>query len=429
MINRFCKEYSILNTEAFKNKMLNWANQFSIFCFLDNHHYQSSYNSFECLFAVDVENSFELSSHNFLKANTFFKNSNDWLFGHVSFGIKNYFEKLESNHPDNIQFPELFFFQPKIVFILKDDIVTIQSVDNNCDEIFKSISQFQQAKSLLQNKVKIKSTFTKNEYISIVEKLKKHIQQGDCYEINFCQHFFDDEAIINPLEVYNSLSSISPNPFNCFYKLTDKYLLCASPERFIKKQNNKIISQPIKGTIKRSVNKIKDEELKLALSISKKNIAENVMVVDLVRNDFSKICNSNSVVVDELCKVYSFPKVHQLVSTISGELKKEIQFMDILKATFPMGSMTGAPKKRVMELIEQYEKIERGIFSGTIGYIGPNGNFDFNVVIRSIMYNSSKKYLQYLVGGGITFNSNSLDEYDESLLKASAINEVITNLK
>lgn len=427
MFKRFRKEYSKVNTELFKIKMLNWANQFNIFCFLDNQNYQSTFNSYECMLAVDVESSYEISSDSLLNANTFFKNSNDWLFGHISYDIKNNFEKLKSTNPDFIEFPELFFFQPKVVFILHENEVVIESLQNNCDDIFHYISKFKKEESSIQQTVKIKSTFTKEEYIAILEKLRKHIQKGECYEINFCQHFFDDKAYINPLEVYQLLVLQSPNPFSCFYKWHDKYLLCASPERFLKKVGNKIISQPIKGTAKRSSNKFKDEQLKNKLACSKKNIAENTMVVDLVRNDFSKICYSNSVVVNELCKVYSFPKVHHLISTISGELKDEIQFMDILKATFPMGSMTGAPKKRVMELIDQYEKIKRGIFSGSVGYINPKGDFDFNVVIRSIIYNRQKKYLQYLVGGGITFQSNAEDEYEESLLKASAIRKVLNN--
>lgn len=427
MFKRFRKEYSKVNTELFKIKMLNWANQFNIFCFLDNQNYQSTFNSYECMLAVDVESSYEISSDSLLNANTFFKNSNDWLFGHISYDIKNNFEKLKSTNPDFIEFPELFFFQPKVVFILHENEVVIESLQNNCDDIFHSISKFKKEESNIQQTVKIKSTFAKEEYIAIIEKLRKHIQKGECYEINFCQHFFDDKAYINPLEVYQLLVLQSPNPFSCFYKWHDKYLLCASPERFLKKVGNKIISQPIKGTAKRSSNKFKDEQLKNKLACSKKNIAENTMVVDLVRNDFSKICYSNSVVVNELCKVYSFPKVHHLISTISGELKDEIQFMDILKATFPMGSMTGAPKKRVMELIDQYEKIKRGIFSGSVGYINPKGDFDFNVVIRSIIYNRQKKYLQYLVGGGITFQSNAEDEYEESLLKASAIRKVLNN--
>ena len=162
---------------------------------------------------------------------------------------------------------------------------------------------------------------------------------------------------------------------------------------------------------------------------SDKDRSENVMVVDLVRNDLSKVCEEGTVKVDELYGIYSFPQVHQMISTVSGELKKNISFTEIIKATFPMGSMTGAPKKRVMELIEQYEKTKRGIFSGCLGYISPNGDFDFNVVIRSIMYNASSNYLSFQAGSAITFYSDPEKEWEECLLKAEAIKNcsILTN--
>ncbi|MBL7747847.1 MAG: chorismate-binding protein, partial [Chitinophagaceae bacterium] len=158
---------------------------------------------------------------------------------------------------------------------------------------------------------------------------------------------------------------------------------------------------------------------------SAKDRSENVMVVDLVRNDLAKICTEGTVKVDELYGIYSFPQVHQMISTVSGELKQGISFADIIKATFPMGSMTGAPKKRVMELIEQYEQTRRGIFSGAVGYIAPNGDFDFNVVIRSIMYNAATRYLSYQAGSGITFYSDPEMEWEECLMKAAAIRKVL----
>ena len=267
---------------------------------------------------------------------------------------------------------------------------------------------------------------SKEEYIKTIEQLRQHILRGDCYEINFCQEFFAEHAHIDPIAVYQKLSAASPNPFSALYKLDDKYLICASPERFLKKQGNHILSQPIKGTSKRIAGDAKQEAInKNSLYESQKDRSENVMVVDLVRNDLSMICSEGSVVVDELYGVYTFPQVYQMISTVSGELKKDISFTEIIKATFPMGSMTGAPKRSVLQLIEQYEKTKRGIFSGALGYITPSGDFDFNVVIRSIMYNQSSEYLSFQAGSGITFYSNPENEWEECLLKAEAIKRVL----
>ena len=234
--------------------------------------------------------------------------------------------------------------------------------------------------------------------------------------------FRSNDAEINPLEVYQKLASLSPNPFAALYKLNDKFCICASPERYLKKTGSKIFSQPIKGTSVRKPRDVTADEIsKQQLQNSAKERSENVMVVDLVRNDLSKICKEATVKVEELFGVYSFPQVHQMISTISGEVKEGIDWVDMIKATFPMGSMTGAPKKRVMELIEQYEQTRRGLFSGTIGYVKPNGDFDFNVVIRSMLYNAADKYLSFQTGSAITFYCNPEQEYEECLLKAAAM--------
>jgi len=201
--------------------------------------------------------------------------------------------------------------------------------------------------------------------------------------------------------------------------------LSASPERFLKKINNKLISQPIKGTIKRGGSKIEDENLKFALKNDNKELAENIMIVDLVRNDLTRTVLNASVKVEELCEIYSFKQVHQMISTISAEIDNNLALSDIFKNTFPMGSMTGAPKIRAMEIIEKYEKTKRGLYSGAVGYINPKGDFDFNVVIRSIFYNSENNYLSFTVGGAITANSVPENEYNECLLKAKAILEVL----
>ncbi len=410
--------------------MLSWSNQFNICCFFDNNNYPSKYNSFECLLAIDAIDTFEIienKEENVVALKHFINQKNDWLFGHVSYDFKNSLFPLASNNQDRILFPHLVLFQPKIVIKLSGNNVAIESLYILPREVFDIIS-LEKITSPKDNfaQVTIHPRISKRDYISTIEKIKHHIQIGDCYEINFCQEFFAENADIDPLNIYNKLNAISPTPFSSYYKLNDKYLLCASPERYIKKTGNQIISQPIKGTAKRNVeNQISDIDIKNSLLKSQKERSENVMIVDLVRNDLSKVATRNSVKVDELFGIYSFPQLHQMISTISAALKDNIDFADVLKATFPMGSMTGAPKFKVMHLIEKYEQTKRGIYSGCVGYITPEGDFDFNVVIRSIMYNEKTKYLSYQVGGAITHYSNAEDEYEECLLKAKAMEKAL----
>ena len=408
--------------------MLNWANQFNICCFLDNHQYNLPPHPYECILAVGAVTSFSSSDANTFEALKEFSASNDeWLFGHFNYDVKNQLEDLHSLKPDYIGFPDSYFFVPETILILDGKNLSIQtSTRETAEEIYKQIITAELQENLSRQVFNIQSRLTKSEYLQTLAQLKKHILAGDCYEINFCQEFYQENVLLEPLQRYLLLSEISPNPFAGYYKLNDKYLLCASPERYLCKKGDLIISQPMKGTSKRDLMyKEKDDHIKKALQNSIKDRSENVMVVDLVRNDLSKICQEGTVSVEALYSVYSFPQVHQMISTISGKVKPGLAWSDCIKATFPMGSMTGAPKKRVMELIEQYEKSRRGLFSGTIGYITPDRDFDFNVVIRSILYNSSHKYLSYQVGSGITFYSDPEKEYEECLLKAEAIKKVL----
>ena len=402
--------------------MLNWANRFGIFCFLDNHHYQTNYHSIECVLAVGRKNSFTASAGSALNDLRDFLNEKQRnLFGHLCYDLKNEIESLTSSRKDRIGFPDIFFFEPEMIIRLSEKEMEIES-DDDATRIFEAIMNSDHEISLQRRSVDIQQRVSKKEYIETIEQLKKHILRGDCYEINYCMEFFGEGAVVDPLSVYQKLSKASPNPFSALYKLEDKWLICASPERFLKKTGTTILSQPIKGTSSRFLkDDRKDKKSKEELYASEKDRSENVMVVDLVRNDLARVCKEGTVKVDELFGIYSFPQVHQMISTVSGELKDEISFSEIIRSTFPMGSMTGAPKKRVMELIDQYERSGRGIFSGAVGYITPEGDFDFNVVIRSIMYNSPEKYLSFMAGSGITFYSDAEKEYEECLLKAEAM--------
>jgi para-aminobenzoate synthetase component 1 len=425
-VQRNIENFSVADRENFKKQMLDWANQFNICCFLDNNQYTGKHHSFEWLLAAGAVNVFSPNKNILDSLQRYYEPHNDWLFGHLGYDLKNEIEELTSANTDKIQFPDIFLFQPQIVIQAKS-VITISCLWDEPSVVFNAIQSvtINNVRQPAAN-ISIRSRINKEEYLGTVQLLKQHILRGDCYEINFCIEFFAENAAIKPLSIYHQLTNISPNPFSCYYKCNDKYLFCASPERYIKKQGNTIISQPVKGTIQRNrADKHADENNKIHLHGSSKDRSENVMIVDLVRNDLSKICRESSVHVEELFGIYTFPQVHQMISTIKGELKDDITLADILKATFPMGSMTGAPKKRVMELIEQYEQTKRGIFSGAVGYITPDKDFDFNVVIRSIMYNAAQKYLSYQVGSGITFYSNAQEEYEECLLKAKAIEKVL----
>ncbi len=269
--------------------------------------------------------------------------------------------------------------------------------------------------------ISIKSRVSKKEYLAKIDTIQKHITRGDSYEVNFCMDYFSENTLLDPKEVYRKLNRISKPPFACFFRQKNHFLMSASPERFVKKEGVKIISQPIKGTLKRGENAKEDAKLIRQLENDPKERAENIMIVDLVRNDLSKTAIKNSVQVEELCRVYSFKQVHQLVSTVVSSVKNSERPVSILKTLFPMGSMTGAPKIATMKIIEVLEESKRGIYSGSIGYFTPNGDFDFNVVIRSILYNAKKEYVSFSVGGAITAKSNPNAEYEECLLKADAM--------
>jgi len=405
--------------------LLNFGQRFSNFCILDNQGYDFD-KSYECIAGFGISQSITAEIENNLDSiNTFIQENKDWIFGFASYDLKNKIEELSSQNKDGIGFPDFQFFIPEILFILSKETVDIGIHSNsNSKKVFEEVISIIPEEFHLP-KPELSSMFSREEYLEVIKKLQQHILKGDCYEICFCQEFFAQNTKIDPVSIFKKLSDLSPNPFSAFYKSGEKYLMCASPERFLKKTKNIIISQPIKGTSKRTGDTFKDDEEKNLLQKNEKERAENIMIVDLVRNDLSKICEEGSVYVKEFLKIYSFPQVHQMISTIKGTLRENVSFAEILSATFPMGSMTGAPKKRAMELIEEYEKTKRGLFSGTVGYINPDGDFDFNVVIRSIFYNEETSYLSIQVGSAITWKSIPEKEYEECNIKIEAIKKAL----
>jgi para-aminobenzoate synthetase component I len=428
-VNQHTRYFSIEDNAVFKNKMLNWANRFNIFCFLDNNAYDFENPSFECMLAAGSRRVFDASRGDvFHRLKDFYDEKPGWLFGHFGYELKQETEKLDSRqNKTGVDFGPCFFFEPEYIVRLKGNQLTVTGNEKTQERVFREIEQ--QPASIVCTKepvADIKSDLSKEQYIDTIRALQEHIHRGDCYEINFCQHFFAENSSIDPLHVFSKLTALSPNPFSALYKINHRFCLCASPERYLKKTGRALISQPIKGTSKRNLSDAsEDQNNKTYLLKSPKEKSENVMIVDLVRNDLSKIAEEGSVYVKELFGIYSFPQVHQMISTVSAKLKKELHWTDAVKATFPMGSMTGAPKKRVMELIDEYEDTRRGLFSGSIGYVTPDADFDFNVVIRSIFYDEEKSYTSFFAGSGITYYCNAADEYEECLLKAAAMINVL----
>lgn len=408
-----------------REQILQWIQPFGVCSFLDNHQYNLPHHSVDCLAAAGALQVIS-GANTAASIDAFYKEEQDWLFGHFSYEY-NTPQNLRMQIPHPAGFSDAFFFRPDHVLHLSNQELTIESYSRDPETIFREIGNIK-IKEGVQHSIHCTPRTSREDYLQTIQHLLSHIQDGDCYEINFCQEFFAENTTLDPAAVYRQLTRLSPNPFSCYYKEKNAHLLCASPERWLKKAGNELLSQPIKGTLKRDLNNLDaDKQLRDQLSNSLKDKSENVMVVDLVRNDLSQVCKAGSVKVSELFGIYSFPQVHQMISTITGELLPGKGMKEIIHSGFPMGSMTGAPKKRVMELIRQYEPIERGIFSGAVGYIKPNQDFDFNVVIRSILYNDANKYLSYLVGSGITIYSDPEQEYQECLLKAKAIEGVLGN--
>ena len=412
----------------FKNQLLHWANQHREVVFLDSNAYHQKYSSYDAVLAVDAFTSIKTDYENaFQDLYQYQSQTKDWLFGYLSYDLKNDSEVLQSNNFDGLNFPDLFFFQPKKLFLIKKNQVEIQYLRMCDDEIELDFEEILSMVSVIHHpsSIKIEQRISKENYLSKVSKMLEHIHRGDIYEANFCMEFYVEKAQIEPLEIYQKLNAISEPPFAVYFKNNFQYLLSASPERYLRKEGLKVISQPIKGTARRSFDLEQDKQLKSDLAQNEKERSENIMIVDLVRNDLSHTATKGSVQVEELCQIYTFKQVHQMISTIVSEVENTTSPIEILRTTFPMGSMTGAPKISAMQIIEALEETKRGLYSGAVGYFTPTGDFDFNVVIRSILYNSQNQYLSFSVGSAITSQAIPEMEYEECLLKAKAMFEVL----
>jgi len=429
MSYRTTQLFSIDNPLRFKQQLLTWAKTYETVVWLDSNQHKDTYSVFDGALAVDEFTAIQTDSeHAFDKLKEYQSHTKDYLFGYLSYDLKNDTEKLTSANFDGLQFPALYFFQPKKLIFIKGNSVEFQYLkmeDAEIESDFKAICKSAITTANKPTVQQIKQRVQKEAYLAKIDTVLKHIHRGDIYEVNFCQEFYAADTSIDPLPTFQHLTEISEAPFSAFLKVDDHYALCASPERYLQKKGNTVSSQPIKGTAKRVSDPLKDAAIATALAKDEKERAENIMIVDLVRNDLSKTAKKGSVLVPELCEVHSFKQVHQLISTVQSTLAEDTHPVTVLKDTFPMGSMTGAPKVSAMQIIEQLEVSKRGLYAGAVGYFTPSGDFDFNVMIRSIFYNAATRYVSYTVGGAITAKSIPAKEYEECLLKAKAMQQVL----
>jgi para-aminobenzoate synthetase component 1 len=406
------------NWTRIKEQALDWAFARSgAFVFLDSCGYEDRYGEWEWLLASGERNS--VSDLNEVATRR-------WLFGHIL-----YDEPLDTEHEcyvhkeDGRGYGRTHFFEPEVIVGMRPGAETVAVFADSPQDVWAEVIATPISALKPLPSVRFSPAMDRSSYVETVEALREHIAAGDCYEINLCnERRADEEVQVDALSAYRRLRDASPAPFGAFLRQDGVYTLSASPERFLCGWESRIISQPMKGTTRRGRTELEDAEMIANLHSSAKERAENVMIVDLVRSDLARSCVPGSVSVDELFGIQSFPAVHQMVSTVSGRLRDDLTSWDAIGSAFPMGSMTGAPKEMVMRLIRRYEGRPRGRFSGSIGYMTPDGDFDLAVVIRSIFYDERSGALWYNTGGAITWDSDAASEWEETLLKGAVIEQL-----
>ncbi len=363
----------------------------------------------------------------------------DWMFGWFGYDMKNDTETLTSGHPDPVGLPDLFFFVPAVVLAVDRKQCRLEVLKGDPSELATEQPEFEDASTRMESTCAnellqgILDETTEKQPLAIgplvsgdgwesyrekVLRIKQWITEGETYEVNLT-HQLQTGCRGDSLDLFEAMRESGPVPFGAWFHYDDVAICCASPERFLQYRDGKVRSQPIKGTSPRGNSEEEDERIVTEILGKEKNRAENVMIVDLVRHDLGRIAETGSVRTESLLEVQTFSTVHQLVSTITAKPASGITPVDMIKACFPMGSMTGAPKVRTMEIIEELESYRRGIYSGAIGYFTPDGNFDFNVVIRTAIMKQNRLY--YSVGGAITADSDPGEEWEETWLKAKAL--------
>lgn len=411
--------------DTFIQKALQWATRFDHVCYLDSNGYRDNHGRLNVFLAVGAHDTFVADGDDtFPKLQAFVdRYPGHWIPGYLGYDLKNEIEALQSQHPNRSEFPDAYFFIPRYTLLIGRYNAEIKGDDPAT--ILQEIEATEVIDEPLDFSGQLKYRMNRRAYFDAFAALQQHIRKGDIYEVNLCQEFYAEEAKLNPLSTYRKLKEVSPTPFSCFFKFGRRYILSASPERFLAKDGDRLLSQPIKGTAPRGSNAQEDEQLKNTLATNPKEISENIMIVDLVRNDLTRSAQPGTVKADALLEVHSFRQVHQLVSTITCQIRPELSATETIRNTFPPGSMTGAPKISAMKLIDRYENSRRGVYSGALGYFSPLGNYDFSVVIRTLIYNAETGYLSFHTGGAITDNADPEKEYNECLLKGKALFEVL----
>jgi para-aminobenzoate synthetase component 1 len=417
--------FNVKNYPDIKAQLLDWARGSTPIAWYDSNNYPHLNNNFDAILALDTINENPwITSQKVLQSVL----GTDWLFGFFSYEYNAAWEQVTPTNPAFLSVPKLQFFRPKKLWLLKGDQLTALylETDNPAVDFEHIINRVVDDEPALKA-IDLSPRISKDIYLQHATALKQHIMRGDIYVVNYCMEWYADDVDVSPMVLFKALNRIGRTPFSAFLSFDDKYLMSASPERFLQRRGDTLTSQPIKGTAARHQDILIDKSVAEALKLDAKERSENIMITDLVRNDLSRIAQKGSVEVSEQCAVYPFAQVHQMISTVKAQCNSAFSSLDIVNACFPMGSMTGAPKQRAMELINQYEHSQRGLYSGAVGYFAPNGDFDFNVVIRSLVYDATSKYLSTHVGSALTAAADPSKEYDECQLKVKAIKRVLAN--
>jgi len=420
----------VADEPAFQWKALQWAisrqtHENSFVAFLNNNHIAYPNDPFPNRLFVGAKRVVSFSdTDTFQDLYAAHRDQPSYLVGYLSYDLKNEMEVLTSRNPNRLGFPNAYFVEPEWVIDFVGNAITVAG-EGDAEPIIEAIQRIELPAHHVGKIGSIQCRVSLEDYLNKVRQIQQHILAGDVYELNYCIEFFARQAELDPFSVYRALNEQSPMPFSSFLKLSNQYIISASPERFLKKQGPTIWSQPIKGTIRRGQTAEEDATLRSQLLNSEKERAENLMIVDLVRNDLARSAQTGSVRVDELFGIYGFRQVYQMISTVSATLRESVTWADAIRYAFPMGSMTGAPKIRSMELIDALEVSRRGVYSGAIGFITPDGDFDFSVVIRTLLYDAPGQYASFSVGSAITYDADPEQEWEECLLKARPIHNVL----
>lgn len=401
--------------KTLKEKVLHFVQESSAFSILDNHQYEIAPSRFELLAGVNVFQTLNFEN---------IDNTQDWVMGQFDF-------EFQPKYPQAEYYTS--FVPETVIYIAKNSTVLIISSYRNPQETLTAILSQNEKEKEYESKARTQAKpvfeIDEHNYIKTVNQIRQDIFEGTYYELNYCVPFVYEVSQLNPLDLYLQQSQINPAPMSGFYRFQNQYIMCSSPERFLSKVDNIIRTQPIKGTSPKSADEEEDLKHKTAMKNSIKERAEHIMIVDLSRNDLAKCSRINTVSVPELFGIYSFPFVHQMISTIQGELLPGLTFSQIWSNTYPMGSMTGAPKNIVVQHIQKYEVQQRKAYSGSLFYKMPNGDFDSNVVIRSFEYDADLQQLAFKVGSAITYDSIADQEWLELQWKSKSMLSFFDTIK